>query len=181
MDIPLPLLDDIEAGKCLPFVGAGFSLNARLPAGKVMPAWPELTAHLASIGRLAPDLVGQQWHPSLRKDSAVSNSSRPLGKRSTLGPRSQGTHTEPSLNYHLIRSTQRTLISCSKMHLPPLRDRFARWLVSYRCRFTEDLSTTSIVKMHGDLRHENTSSSPVRTTRGISTPIPSLRRTSLLS
>jgi hypothetical protein len=58
IEIPRPLLDDIEAGKCLPFVGAGFSLNARLPQGLTMPAWPELTTHLALIGRVSSDLGG---------------------------------------------------------------------------------------------------------------------------
>ncbi len=55
---PPPFLDDLVQGRVLPFIGAGFSLNARLPVGKVMPAWPELTAHLASIGRVAADAGG---------------------------------------------------------------------------------------------------------------------------
>jgi hypothetical protein len=47
MNIPLPLIDDIAAGKCLPFIGAGFSLNAKLPDKHKMPDWPGLTKILA--------------------------------------------------------------------------------------------------------------------------------------
>jgi hypothetical protein len=36
---PGPFLEDLVEGRCLPFVGAGFSLNARLPPGKNMLAW----------------------------------------------------------------------------------------------------------------------------------------------
>jgi hypothetical protein len=47
MNIPLPLIDDIAAGKCLPFIGAGFSLNAKLPDKHKMSDWPGLTKILA--------------------------------------------------------------------------------------------------------------------------------------
>jgi plastocyanin len=43
MIIPRPLLEDIANGKCLPFIGAGFSKNAVLPQGLQMPDWDELT------------------------------------------------------------------------------------------------------------------------------------------
>ena len=58
MDIPQPLLDDIAAGKCVPFVGAGFSLNAQLPPKLKMPAWPELTETLAKTCGLPSGLDG---------------------------------------------------------------------------------------------------------------------------
>src|SRR3989442_2220720 len=47
MSIPKPLLEDIAGRKCLPFIGAGFSLNAELPEGKQMPDWKRLIAQLA--------------------------------------------------------------------------------------------------------------------------------------
>jgi hypothetical protein len=43
---PLPLLDDVLAGRCLPIVGAGFSRNAVLPAGTSMPLWHGLGVEL---------------------------------------------------------------------------------------------------------------------------------------
>ena len=48
---PKPLLDDLVAGRWLPIVGAGMSLNAKLTLGKTMPLWPQLGE------RLSEDLV----------------------------------------------------------------------------------------------------------------------------
>ena len=39
---PKPFLEDLVQGRCLPFVGAGFSLNASVPAGKKMLDWEGL-------------------------------------------------------------------------------------------------------------------------------------------
>jgi len=58
--IPKPLLDDIAAGKCLPFIGAGFSLNAKLPASASMPDWPALTAILAELAEVRSKTGGPQ-------------------------------------------------------------------------------------------------------------------------
>ena len=57
-EIPQPLLDDIAAGKCLPFVGAGFSLNAKLPGDKKMPDWQGLAEVLASAAGVSPKQTG---------------------------------------------------------------------------------------------------------------------------
>jgi hypothetical protein len=43
---PKPLLDDLVAGRWLPVVGAGMSMNAKLPSGKTMPLWPKLGQYL---------------------------------------------------------------------------------------------------------------------------------------
>ena len=39
---PKPFLDDLVEARCLPFIGAGFSKNAILPAGKSIPLWDDL-------------------------------------------------------------------------------------------------------------------------------------------
>jgi hypothetical protein len=39
---PPPLLDDLINGRWLPVVGAGLSLNAKVPPGKAVPLWGEL-------------------------------------------------------------------------------------------------------------------------------------------
>ena len=44
---PKPLLNDLVSGRWLPVVGAGMSLNARLPASKKMPLWADLGKALA--------------------------------------------------------------------------------------------------------------------------------------
>lgn len=48
--IPKPLLNDFVTGRVIPFVGAGFSKNADIPAGLSMPDWNEL-------GKLAADEI----------------------------------------------------------------------------------------------------------------------------
>ncbi|MFT5548190.1 MAG: hypothetical protein ACI9CO_000104 [Candidatus Azotimanducaceae bacterium] len=45
---PKPFLDDLVVGRCVPFVGAGFSKNARFPPSKNMPLWDDLGKELAS-------------------------------------------------------------------------------------------------------------------------------------
>ena len=46
-NIPAPLLDDLIQGRCVPFVGAGFSRNAVTRAGEKMPLWDDLGRALA--------------------------------------------------------------------------------------------------------------------------------------
>ncbi len=45
---PVPFLEDMVQGRCLPFVGAGFSLNARIPPGKKMLDWVGLGKKVAA-------------------------------------------------------------------------------------------------------------------------------------
>src|SRR4051812_5416816 len=45
---PKPLLDDLVAGRWLPIVGAGMSLNAKIDPPAKMPLWPDLGAALSS-------------------------------------------------------------------------------------------------------------------------------------
>jgi hypothetical protein len=51
-DIPQPLLDDLIENRWLPLVGAGFSRNAELPPGAMMPTWDQLGAELEHEVRL---------------------------------------------------------------------------------------------------------------------------------
>ncbi|WP_137822389.1 SIR2 family protein [Pseudomonas sp. D(2018)] len=45
---PEPFLEDMVQGRCLPFVGAGFSLNAKIPKGKKMLDWDGLGKKVAA-------------------------------------------------------------------------------------------------------------------------------------
>lgn len=49
---PKPFLDDIVSNRCIPIVGSGFSRNAILNPGKIMPVWEELGK---SIGKMIPN------------------------------------------------------------------------------------------------------------------------------
>lgn len=44
---PIPFLEDLVAGKCIPFIGAGFSKNADIPSKMKMPLWDDLGKSLA--------------------------------------------------------------------------------------------------------------------------------------
>jgi len=45
---PEPFLEDMVQGRCLPFIGAGFSLNAKIPRGKKMLDWDGLGKKVAA-------------------------------------------------------------------------------------------------------------------------------------
>lgn len=47
-NFPEPFLEDMVQGRCLPFIGAGFSLNAKIPSGKKMLDWDGLGKKVAS-------------------------------------------------------------------------------------------------------------------------------------
>lgn len=49
-EFPSPLLQDIIEDRCIPIIGAGFSKNAILPPGKVMPDWKTLGEYFAKEG-----------------------------------------------------------------------------------------------------------------------------------
>lgn len=44
---PKPFLDDLVNSRCIPIIGAGFSKNAEIPHGRVMPNWDELGKMIA--------------------------------------------------------------------------------------------------------------------------------------
>lgn len=154
MNIPQPLLDDIVAGKCLPFIGAGFSSNAHLPNGLQMPTWPELTEILAKDAKVSPDCDGPfvasayekkfghvQLIEAIRKALHADHAeSREAHKAFVELPFDTIYTTNFDLlledSYSLVRKPFRSLVGELQMpfHGGPL--------------------TTSIVKMHGDLRHE---------------------------
>jgi hypothetical protein len=154
MQIPRPLLDDIEAGKCLPFVGAGFSLNARLPRERIMPAWPELTAHLSSIGRLDPGTGGP---------AVAFEFERRFGRVQLIEAIRKALHTgvaEPGEAHIAFASLPFDTIYTTNFDLL-LEDAFAAVKRPFRSivgelqmPFHGGPLATSIVKMHGDLRHE---------------------------
>src|SRR5208282_6102928 len=106
LHIPPPLLDDIESGKCLPFVGAGFSLNARLPKGRVMPAWPELTEHLAAIGQIDANLGGPAVASEFEKQFGRVQLIETIRKALYTGSAEPGEAHKAFAELHSIRSTR---------------------------------------------------------------------------
>jgi uncharacterized protein YutE (UPF0331/DUF86 family) len=64
---PEPFLEDIVQGRCLPFIGAGFSLNSKIPKGKKMLDWDGLGKKVAST------LPEYQYTTALEALSAYSH------------------------------------------------------------------------------------------------------------
>ncbi|QGQ44752.1 SIR2 family NAD-dependent protein deacylase [Metabacillus sediminilitoris] len=64
--IPKPLLEDILNNRCIPIIGAGFSLNCELPKGKKMPLWEDLGKSFSE------DLIDYPYSNALDAISAYS-------------------------------------------------------------------------------------------------------------
>lgn len=154
MKIPKPLLEDIASGKCLPFIGAGFSLNAKLPEGEVMPDWSGLTKILVSeIGTIksknGPDVASVYEHRFGRvqliekiRHALHSDTAEPGKAHLALA----------QLPFDTIYTTNFDLLiedTCARVHKP-----YRSLVGELQLPFHGGTLTTNIVKMHGDLRHE---------------------------
>ena len=154
MALPQPLIEDIEGRRCLPFIGAGFSLNAKLPPGREMPAWAGLTTLLAKTANVPSDLGGP----------AVASSFEKLFGRvqliETVRKALHADYAEPGeshvafaeLPFDTIYTTNFDLLL--KHTFQKLKKPFRSIVSELQMPFHGDRLTTSIVKMHGDLRHE---------------------------
>lgn len=154
MQIPAPLLEDIAAGKCLPFIGAGFSLNAKLPEGRTMPDWPGLTRVLAGSTGVSKTLGGPE---------VASVYERSFGRVQLIEAIRQSLHSdvvEPGnahrefaqLPFDTIYTTNFDLLLEDAHDL--VRRPFRSLVGELQMPFHGGPLTTNIVKMHGDLRHE---------------------------
>ncbi len=153
-EIPQPLLDDIAAGKCLPFVGAGFSLNAKLPEDKSMPGWQALTEILATAAGVPPKqhgpIVATAYERSFGRvqlieairDALHSDNIEPADAHAAFAD--LPFDTIYTTNFDLLLEDANSLI-----HKP-----FRSLVGELQIPFHGGPLTTNIVKMHGDLRHE---------------------------
>lgn len=155
MRIPPPLLDDIAAGKCLPFVGAGFSLNAKLPDKYQMPDWARLTSilkeHLVTT-------TAKQGGPEV-----ASEYERNFGRVQLIEAIRKALHTgiaEPGkahtafaqLPFDTVYTTNFDLLLEEASAV--LRRPYRSLVGELQMPFHGGPLSTTIVKMHGDLRHE---------------------------
>ncbi len=153
VEIPQPLLADIAESRCLPFIGAGFSLNAELPNEHRMPTWAELGAQLAAVagcsdGSDAPDIAAayERKYGRVHLIEAIRNALHPDEARP--GP----AHIAfAQLPFDTVYTTNFDLL---------LEDAFARVRKPFlplvgelQMPFHGGYLTANIVKMHGDIRH----------------------------
>lgn len=153
-DIPKPLLDDIVQGKCLPFVGAGFSLNAKLPDGETMPDWPGLTKILASAsddaGNKDGPNVASEYEQKFGRVQLIETIRHSL-KTDIIEP-GKAQRAFVQLPFDTIYTTNFDLLledACGLVRKP-----YRSLVGELQMPFHGGPLTTNIVKMHGDLRHE---------------------------
>lgn len=154
MMIPKPLLDDITMGKCLPFIGAGFSLNCSAPAGLKMPDW----SGLAETWSNEADI-----DPKLPPPKIASLYERCFGRVQLIESVRRALHVdeiEPgdvhrnfaSLSFETVYTTNFDLLLENAYQ--EIKRPFRSLVGEHQMPFHGGPLTTSIVKMHGDLRHE---------------------------
>jgi len=154
MNIPKPLLDDIAMGKCLPFIGAGFSLNCSAPAGLKMPDWSGLAETWVNEADIDPNLP-----PS----KIASLYERRFGRVQLIESIRRSLHVDEigsgdmhrnfaSLSFETIYTTNFDLLLENAYQ--EIKKPFRSLVGERQMPFHGGPLTTSIVKMHGDLRHE---------------------------
>lgn len=154
MEIPSPLIDEIALGRCLPFVGAGFSLNASLPEDLSMPDWPGLTAELRRTGGAPGNLDGP---------ATAAFFERKYGRVQLIEAIRRALHSDDAapgeahkafarLPFDTVYTTNFDLLledGYSAIGKP-----FRSLVGELQIPFHGGPLSTNVVKMHGDLRHE---------------------------
>jgi len=154
MKIPLPLLDDITAGKCLPFVGAGFSLNAKLPEKYEMPDWPGLTKVMAQAIGVSESIDGPKVASAFERRFGRVQLIEAIRKalHSDLAEPGKAHRAFAQLPFDTVYTTNIDLLLEEANSL--LRRPYRSLVGELQMPFHGGPLATSIVKMHGDLRHE---------------------------
>ncbi len=152
--IPKPLLDDIATGKCLPFIGAGFSLNAKLPLGTLMPDWSALSIHLAELANISPEIGNPK---------VASEYEKRFGRVQLIETIRDSLHlgiAEPSAAHVVFAQLPFETIYTTNFDLlleegnVQIKKPYRSLVGELQMPFHGGPLTSNIVKMHGDLRHE---------------------------
>lgn len=154
MKIPKPLLDDITMGKCLPFIGAGFSLNCSAPAGLKMPGWSGLSetwANEANIDpKLSPPKIASLYERRFGRVQLIESIRRALHV-DEIEP-GEVHRNFASISFETVYTTNFDLLLESAYQ--EIKKPFSSLVGERQIPFHGGPLTTSIVKMHGDLNHE---------------------------
>ena len=154
MKIPKPLLEDIKQGKCLPFIGAGFSLNCRAPAGLKMPDWSGLAETWANETdidtKLPPPKIASLYERRFGRVQLIESIRRAL-HADEIEPGEVHSNFA-SLSFETVYTTNFDLLL--EAAYQEIKKPFRSLVGEHQMPFHGGPLTTSIVKMHGDLRHE---------------------------
>lgn len=154
MKIPKPLLDDITMGKCLPFIGAGFSLDCSALPGLEMPDWKGLAKTLADEAdidpQLSPPQIASLYECRFGRVQLIESIRRALHV-DEIEP--GDVHRNfASLSFETVYTTNFDLLLENAYQ--EIKKPFRSLVGEHQMPFHGGPLTTSIVKMHGDLRHE---------------------------
>jgi nucleoside 2-deoxyribosyltransferase len=153
IELPFPLIADISEGRCIPFIGAGFSRNAVVRDG-TMPDWHVLARHLASESGLDHTLAGpeiaQEFERHFGRVQLVEAVRRALHVDDARPGRCQLAFAQ--LPFDTVYTTNFDLLLESAYSTTgrPFRSLVGELQLPFHAGQT----ATNIVKMHGDLRHE---------------------------
>lgn len=152
---PEPFLEDIVQGRCLPFVGAGFSLNAKIPSGKKMLDWDGLGK------KIATSLPEYQYTTALEALSTYAHEYSRVKLVEFLSTALLITSAQPAkahesfcrLPFEKVVTTnfdfllEKTYSSISKYCLPLLSEE--------QLAVGNNQAGVRLLKIHGDLHHPN--------------------------
>jgi hypothetical protein len=154
MNIPSPLLRDIAMHKCLPFIGAGFSLNCDLRHGSEMPDWLGLGGLLAEEGGIDPKLpppeIASLYESRFGRVQLIESIRHALHVDEAKPGEAHLAFA--SLPFDTVYTTNFDLLLESAYQ--QLARPFRSLVGELQIPFHGGMYTASIVKMHGDLRHE---------------------------
>lgn len=154
IEIPEPLLTDISDGRCLPFVGAGFSLNAELPPKLKMPDWNGLASQLARSAKLnanlTPPAIAEQYERRFGRVQLIEAVRKALhAERAKPG----AAHLSfAMLPFDTVYTTNFDLL-LEEAYSARCRP-FRSLVGELQMPFHAGQMASNIVKLHGDLRHE---------------------------
>jgi hypothetical protein len=154
MDIPKPLLDDIANQRCLPIIGAGFSLNAKVHSGHQMPDWDVLAQYVGEYGNIPNNYeriqIFSQFERKFGRIKLIEKIKNELHIDDVEIGKSHQAFVD--LPFDTIYTTnfdfllERAYESANKPYRSLIGEK--------QLPFHGGPTTTNIIKMHGDLKHQ---------------------------
>ncbi len=154
MIIPKPLVSDIVEGKCLAFIGAGFSMNAEISDIEFMPNWAMLGRFYAetcgSKEKENPIEIAQTFENNFGRVQLIEHTRKALFHDKALPGAAHKVFAQ--FPFDVIYTTNFDLLlekAYSEIKRP-----FRSIVGELQMPFFGGKLLTNIVKMHGDLEHE---------------------------